>query len=267
MTDAAEAQRTVSFLATWHKTAAMQHVARIGHRTRPPLCRLAAAILIVGLITAGQAHPRSMESHQPQIAEAAHRFAIPVHWIRAVIVAESAADPTAVSHKGAMGLMQIMPPTWDELRAQHGLGSDPLAPTDNILAGTAYLRQMLDRYGSVALMLAAYNAGPGRVDDHLATGRALPNETVDYVAKLLPELSAAHDGSASLMSRNDLNDPSAATIFVPTGGGFHPNSERSKEQLLHSGATVQPHGTPPAAAKGETTNNPLFVQPNTQQRP
>ncbi len=80
------------------------------------------------------------------IAEAAKRFAIPERWIRAVIAVESSGDRTARSPKGAMGLMQIMPKTWNELRARYALGSDPWQPRANILAGAAYLREMYDRY-------------------------------------------------------------------------------------------------------------------------
>jgi hypothetical protein len=120
------------------------------------------------------------------VAEAAQRFAIPAHWIRAVMVVESAGDRTARSPKGAMGLMQIMPKTWKELRARYALDNDPWQPRANIMAGAAYLREMHDRYGSIAAMLAAYNAGPTRYDAHLANGRALPAETVDYVAKIAP---------------------------------------------------------------------------------
>lgn len=84
--------------------------------------------------------------------------------------------------------------TWDELRAKHGLSDDPWRPRDNILAGAAYLREMHDRYGTTSGMLAAYNAGPGRYDDHLATGRALPVETVGYVATIMPMI----DGTAAI---------------------------------------------------------------------
>ena len=120
------------------------------------------------------------------IAEAAKRFTIPERWIRAVMTVESSGDRTARSPKGAMGLMQIMPKTWNELHARYGLGSDPWQPRANIMAGAAYLREMHDRYGSIVAMLAAYNAGPTRYDAHLANGRALPAETVDYVAKIAP---------------------------------------------------------------------------------
>ena len=119
------------------------------------------------------------------IAEASQRFGIPEAWIRAVMRAESAGDVRALSRAGAMGLMQIMPNTWAELRARHRLGSDPYEPRDNILAGAAYLREMHDRYGSPGF-LAAYNAGPGRYDEYLAGGRALPAETRAYVAALAP---------------------------------------------------------------------------------
>lgn len=120
------------------------------------------------------------------VTEAARRFAIPERWIRAVMAVESVGNPAALSSKGAMGLMQIMPYTWDGLRAKHSLGNDPWEPGDNILAGTAYLREMHDRYGSIGAMLAAYNAGPKRYDEYLATGRALPAETVDYIARIMP---------------------------------------------------------------------------------
>jgi len=124
------------------------------------------------------------DPHAAHIAEAAQRFGIPAAWIRAVMRVESANDVRAISPKGAMGLMQIMPATWADLRARHRLGGDPYDPRDNILAGAAYLRELHDRYGSPGF-LAAYNAGPGRYEEHLA-GRPLPAETRVYVATLAP---------------------------------------------------------------------------------
>jgi hypothetical protein len=82
-----------------------------------------------------------------------------------------------------MGLMQIMPATYTGLRARHALGPDPFAPRDNILAGAAYLQELHSRYGWPGL-LAAYNAGPGRYEGHLTTGRPLPVETQRYVAAI-----------------------------------------------------------------------------------
>jgi soluble lytic murein transglycosylase-like protein len=119
------------------------------------------------------------------IAEAAQRFDLPASWIRAVMQVESNGDVHALSPKGAMGLMQIMPETWTNLQADSGLGADPYDPHDNILAGAAYLRELHDRYGSAGF-LAAYNAGPTRYENHLKTGQPLPDETRAYVALLAP---------------------------------------------------------------------------------
>jgi len=126
------------------------------------------------------------------VAEAALRFGIPTSWITAVMQAESRGVVRAVSPKGAMGLMQIMPDTWSGLRSRYGLGPNPFDPHDNIVAGAAYLRELHDRYGTAGF-LAAYNAGPGRYEDHLTSGRPLPAETQAYVAALAPLLR--DDGS------------------------------------------------------------------------
>lgn len=129
--------------------------------------------------------PAAGSPYTQAVAEAAQRFGIPERWIWAVMRVESGGRVRAVSPKGAMGLMQIMPATWADLRARHGLGADPFDPRDNILAGAAYLREMHDRYGAPGF-LAAYNAGPGRYDDYLSAGRALPAETIAYVAVIAP---------------------------------------------------------------------------------
>src|SRR5690606_4593339 len=131
------------------------------------------------------------DPHGGHIAEASQRFGIPEHWSRAVLRAESAGDGRAVSSAGAAGRRQGVPGTWAGLRVRYRLGRDPYDPRDNILAGTAYLRGMWDRYGNAAAMLAAYNAGPGRYDEHRATGRVLPAETRAYVATLAPLLGHA----------------------------------------------------------------------------
>ena len=117
------------------------------------------------------------------IARASARFAIPEGLIHSVIAAESNFMVRAVSPKGAMGLMQLMPRTWAELRLRYALGTDPFDPCDNITAGTAYLRELLDRYGDPGF-LAAYNAGPGRYEAYLRGAKRLPAETLAYVARL-----------------------------------------------------------------------------------
>ncbi len=164
---------------------------RIGRRQghvfgRLRVARRTASLLLLGLsipfasvglaqVPAAPAAQAILRDPNAQnVAEASLRFGIPEHWIRAVMRVESAGDLRAVSSAGAMGLMQIMPKTWNELRRRYGLGHDPWQPRANILAGAAYLREMHDRYGNIAAMLAAYNAGPGRYDEYLSDGRNLP---------------------------------------------------------------------------------------------
>lgn len=113
------------------------------------------------------------------IRQASQQHGLPFALIKAVVHQESQFNPNAVSHAGAQGLMQIMPQTGQLL----GL-SNPFNPRENIMAGSAYLKEMMKRYnGNVALALAAYNAGPGAVD---AAG-GVPNysETKGYVQKVL----------------------------------------------------------------------------------
>lgn len=159
------------------------------------MARLILASLVAGLFWAGPAAADPVDRWRSHISEASSRFGVPEQWIRRVIRAESGGRTTLggrpiVSRAGAMGLMQLMPGTWRELRSRLGLGDDPHEPRDNILAGTFYLRAMYDRFGYPGLF-AAYNAGPGRYARHVATGRRLPAETVSYVAAVAGGLAAA----------------------------------------------------------------------------
>lgn len=151
------------------------------------------------------------------VSDAALRFGIPEQWIYAVMRAESAGRVNATSPVGAMGLMQIMPATWAVLSARYGLGDDPYSPRANIMAGAAYIREMHDRYGAPGF-LAAYNAGPGRYEAYLNSGRALPAETRNYVAKIAPTL----DGSQRPVSISVAPDPypwTRAALFAPRSTG------------------------------------------------
>lgn len=151
------------------------------------------------------------------VAEAAKRFAIPERWIRAVMEVESRNDPSAISPKGAMGLMQIMPATWDELRGRYHLGEDVFEPRDNILAGAAYLAELHDLYGSPGF-LAAYNAGPGRYEKHLVTGNPLPQETVDYMAKLVPMIDTEAAPIVRVAARSRRDQWADAPLFFVQQG-------------------------------------------------
>ncbi|HXL99042.1 MAG TPA: lytic transglycosylase domain-containing protein [Rhizomicrobium sp.] len=123
----------------------------------------------------------------PLIEQASKRFGVPQSWIRAVMQAESGGRTMStetrpiISSAGAMGLMQLMPPTYRDMRLQYGLGLNPYDPHDNVFAGTAYLRWLRERYG-YPQMFAAYNDGPGHLEDRLVRGRLLPIETQLYVS-------------------------------------------------------------------------------------
>jgi len=179
---------------------------------------------------------------QAHIAEASQRFSIPARWIEAVITAESNGDSRAVSPKGAIGLMQLMPETWAELRDQHDLGADPFDPRANILAGTAYLKAMQDRFGYPALF-AAYNAGPGRYEAHLRTGKPLPSETRAYVARIEKLLAGA--GGFALHG----------TISTSTGTR-NPDQIASRQPLFFS---LSPTKNEAAGNEDSVPNGELFV--------
>jgi len=122
-----------------------------------------------------------LDSNQfdPIISEASKKYGIEAPLIKAVIKAESDFDPNAISHKGARGLMQIMPMNYRLLNVEN-----PFDPNQSIEGGARYLRDMLDRYkGSLNLSLAAYNAGPGAVDRH---GGVPPYpETTEYIERVM----------------------------------------------------------------------------------
>jgi hypothetical protein len=129
----------------------------------------------------------------PHIREASSRYGVPERWIRAIMQQESggrlyfASGELITSRAGAMGLMQVMPGTYEMLRARYGLGPDPYHPRDNIRAGAAYIREMHDRFGAPNFA-AAYNAGPERTAAWLRGEQILPMETENYLANVAPRL-------------------------------------------------------------------------------
>ncbi|HYH18491.1 MAG TPA: lytic transglycosylase domain-containing protein [Azospirillum sp.] len=128
----------------------------------------------------------------PHVREASERFDVPERWIRAVMMRESHGrhmvnGRVLTSKAGAIGLMQVMPGTYELMRAQYGLGPDPTDVRDNIMAGTAYLREMYDLFGAPGF-LAAYNCGPACYANVLARKQKLPGETRAYLAALTPQI-------------------------------------------------------------------------------
>jgi Transglycosylase SLT domain len=167
------------------------------------------------------------------VAEASQRFGVPERWIRAVMRVESAGRVDAVSRAGAMGLMQVMPGTYAELRARYRLGADPFAIRDNVMAGTAYLREMFDRYGATG-MLAAYNAGPGRWEAYRAGVRPLPAETVGYLARLRPMLDIAAVPGPPIRVVSPAPSPLEAPLFVGSDSSASAGSATPDEQLVRT---------------------------------
>jgi hypothetical protein len=148
------------------------------------------------------------------ITEASQRFHIPAAWIRAVMRQESGGrtmlgeNQPIVSRAGAVGLMQVLPATYDQMAEQHKLGDDPFDARDNIMAGAAYLRWLHERYG-FPKMFAAYNAGPGRVEH----GGRLPAETRAYVGGITKTLKSAK----SSLDLVKLTRPDGAAMKIDAG--------------------------------------------------
>ncbi len=181
--------------------------------TRP---RLAVCVLLTAVICL-PASACDVDRWQPHIAEASRKYDVPEIWIRAVMRAESAGCTSKEGHPirssaGAMGLMQLMPTTWAELRRQHGLGEDPDDPRNNVLAGTAYLRELADRFGAPGAF-AAYNAGPARYEQYLL-GRPLPPETSRYLAQVSNDAGIA---GASTWAAGHVDLPPADPLFAVNG--------------------------------------------------
>lgn len=189
------------------------------------------------------------------VAEASQRFGIPVAWIRALMRVESANDVRAVSPKGAMGLMQLMPDTWAYLRTRYRLGSDPFDPRENIIAGTAYMRELYDRYGAPGF-LAAYNAGPGRYDEYLANGRPLPAETRAYIAQLAPLVGGEASPSVVTVAAADPLAWMRAPLFIGASDRDPSAGPSQADTQSRDGDTAVP---PRDAAADANPTGGLFV--------
>lgn len=159
-----------------------------------------------------------MNRWQPMIAEASRKFGVPASWIRAVMQMESGGRTMLTPQKpitspvGAVGLMQLMPGTYKEMREEHKLGANPFNPHDNIMAGAAYLRWLHRKYGYPA-MFVAYNDGPGNLESKLAGHRGLPAETQNYVAKITALLGGTARQSG-LRAAVKLTRPNGTPVWI-----------------------------------------------------
>jgi hypothetical protein len=193
---------------------------------------------------------------EPAIADASGRFAVPQSWIHAMIQVESGGNARALSSKGAIGLMQIMPATWDVLRRRYHLGDDPYDVHDNILGGTALLRELYDRFGTSGF-LAAYNAGPSRYLAFLTHGQPLKVETQLYLTKLEPLLPELPIGSSEILPvlRHDWRSAPLFAASWPAAG-------------THDWAAARPGNLPAvvpsagAASNGRSSATPLQLTPS-----
>lgn len=195
--------------------------------------------------------PSAAHPYAAPVTEAAQRFGIPEAWIWRVMHAESRGNRRAVSPAGAKGLMQVMPATWAMLTSRHRLGTDPFDVRANILAGAAYLREMWDRYRDVRLMLAAYNAGPGRVDAYAAGRRDLPAETIANIAAIAPEVAL-------------VSGIPAASAMPPAAPGWRDAGIFAAGKMPSAGEQDAAALPAPGSADGNsrahvTATNPLFV--------
>ncbi|MFT9257013.1 MAG: transglycosylase SLT domain-containing protein [Acetobacter sp.] len=166
-----------------------------GQRLRAGLALGALAILAA---CAGPVHSyrppgSALNPWGPYIREASQRFSIPQGWIRAVMWQESGGHQYIHGHltrsvHGAVGLMQVKPDTYHELARRYGLGSDPYDPHDNIMAGSGYIRELYDRFGSPDF-LAAYSCGPQCMANYRAGSGSLPGYARSYLAAVSPHLN------------------------------------------------------------------------------
>src|ERR1700730_14038400 len=213
-------------------------------------CSASAAMGTEGIPRNGRPN---IERWATYIAEAARRFSRPEVWGRAVMQAESRGDADATSPAGAIGLMQIMPETYAELRVRYGLSGNAYDPHDNIIAGTAYMSEMIELFG-VPNFLAAYNAGPARLEDHLRRGRPLPQETQRYLAEI-GELSAVPPSSGEMPAVQSVavvSPPSNAPSSNPQPNTSNASPLRMASAPARDGQHRRPNK---AAAPSE-----LFVQ-------
>lgn len=215
----------------------------------------------------------------PYIQIASAHFDVPQMWIRQVMRVESGGHEYSngqliVSDAGAMGLMQLEPGTYQEMAARYGLGNDPFNPLDNIMAGAAYIHEMYQIYGCPGF-LAAYNAGPGRLDSYIHYDRPLPLQTTNYVAMIAPNIEGYYPIHRSPADETALNTepmgedggllPSGFTPEAPTAGELSAPVQIASlapppaSYSAPAPVTVPTSSIMPQAARIETANASLIA--------
>ena len=167
----------------------------------------------------GMGFAQRMDRWNPLVAKASKRFGVPASWLRAVMQLESggrtmlAENRPIVSNMGAMGLMQLMPATWQTMRSQLGLGNDPYDPHDNIFAAAAYLGWLKSKYGYPS-MFAAYNDGPRNLEARLFDARLLPAETQNYLTRITARLGGTVDAPLPQPNLVKFTRPDGAALWI-----------------------------------------------------
>ncbi len=205
-------------------------------------------------------------SYDPIYTAAGQSWGVDPALLKSVAQVESSGNVnTPDSSAGAQGLMQVMPATGQQM----GM-TDPHDPVQNIYAGAKYLSQMLDRYKSPDLAVAAYNAGPGRVDDYLSGKAALPTETLNYVPKVAAnykQFAAADTGvrsdAAPAAAQSPAADPFAQAMAAATSASASPSASAQNAlpasdpfSMAMAAANKASQGTAPAAANSNTPDAP-----------
>lgn len=194
----------------------------------------------------------------PYIQEASTRFSIPQSWIRAIMQQESGGHqymhgrPIRSIH-GAVGLMQIKPDTYRELAKRYHLGSDPYNPHDNIMAGSGYIRELYDRFGSPGFV-AAYNCGPQCEENHRSRGTSLPSYARTYLAAVSPHLN---DPVPAIATTTEMAYATAPSATIPQQVAVPASPPAYRVVAASAPATVAVASTPAVSPAGTATAPPL----------
>lgn len=202
--------------------------------------RLHSAIVALAVCASGVSAPAASQAPRPanaclaHVPEAAARSGLPHDIIVRVMMAESGGNARALSPKGAMGCMQIMPATWASLSARYALGGDPWDARANMIAGSLYLAELAQRHGFPGAY-AAYNAGETRWLRYRDSGASLPAETVAYMARL---------GTGTSVARGEAQRPrwQEASLFMARGGDRRTPATDDGDPEQRASASTQENG-------------------------